>query len=89
MATSLLNAVGLPELITTTPAAYEALAIELATNPEQLEKIKTKLVGNLSTSPLYNTKLFASHIEMAYQEMYMRYQDELELDHIYVLQSNN
>ena len=89
MATSLLNAVGLPELITTTPAAYEALAIELATNPEQLEKIKTKLVGNLLTSPLYNTKLFATHIEIAYQEMYMRYQDELELDHIYVLQSNN
>ena len=82
---SLLNTVGLPELITATPKAYESLAIELATNPEQLEKIKTKLVGNLSTSPLYNTKLFAHHIELAYQDMYKRYQDKLTPDHIYVL----
>ena len=84
MGASLLNALALPELITTTPEAYESLAIELATNPEQLEKIKTKLAENLPTSPLYNTKLFAHHIEIAYQEMYKRSQDELALDHIYV-----
>ena len=89
VAGSLLNVVGLPELITTTQEKYESLAIELATNPAQLEKIKTKLAGNLPTSPLYNTKLFAHHIELAYQEMYKRYQDELMPDHIYVLQPNN
>lgn len=89
IAASLLHAVGLPELTTTTTAAYEALAIELATNPEQLKKIKAKLVGNLSTSPLYNTKLFTNHIELAYQEMYKRYQYELAPDHIYALQASN
>src|ERR1700675_1942566 len=36
MAASLLNAIGLPELITSTAHAYEDLAIELATSPEKL-----------------------------------------------------
>lgn len=84
MAASLLNAVGLPELITTTPLAYESLAIELATKPDQLEKIKDKLVRNIPTSLLYNPKLFTQHIELAYHEMYQRYQEELTPDHIYV-----
>jgi protein O-GlcNAc transferase len=84
IAASLLKAVGLPELITTIPKAYESLAIELATNPGQLRKIKNKLVSNLPTSPLYNTNLFTQHIEFAYQEMYQHYQDELSPDHIYI-----
>jgi protein O-GlcNAc transferase len=84
IAGSLLNAIGLPELITATQDAYESLAIELATNPEQLRVIKDKLVRNLPTSLLYNTKLFTQHIELAYQEMHQRYQDDLTPDHIYI-----
>jgi predicted O-linked N-acetylglucosamine transferase (SPINDLY family) len=84
VAASLLNAVGLPELITTTTKEYEFLAIDLSTNPERLMEIKRKLVNNLSASMLYNTKLFTQHIEFAYREMYKRYQDELAPDHIYV-----
>jgi len=84
VAASLLNAVGLPELITTTPKGYESLAIELATKPKFLREIKDKLFTNLSTSPLYNTKLFTQDIETAYQEMYQFYQAELAPDHIYV-----
>ncbi|CAN4269201.1 Spy Predicted O-linked N-acetylglucosamine transferase, SPINDLY family [Methylophilaceae bacterium] len=84
MAASLLHAVGLPELITASPKAYESLAIQLATNPEQYKRIKAKLVGNLPTFPLYNTKLFTQHLELAYHEMYRRYQDELAADHIYI-----
>ena len=84
MAGSLLNAVGLPELITATQEAYESLAIELATNPKKLSVIKDKLVRNLPTSLLYNTKLFTQHIELAYQEMHQRYQDDLTPDHIYI-----
>jgi len=82
MAASLLNAVGLPELITINPEAYESLAIKLAKNPEELSKIKKKLINNLPTSALYNTKLFTQHIESAYQKIYKRYQDDLAPDHI-------
>jgi len=86
MAASLLNAVGLPELITTTAKEYESLAIELATNPIWLKEIKDKLLNNIPTSLLFNSKLFTQLIELAYQEMYQRYQDELAPDHICVLQ---
>ena len=82
MASSLLNAVGLPELITTNQNAYESLAIELATQPNKLEAIRTKLVNNLPNSPLFNAKLFTQHLESAYQSIYQRYQDNLSPDHI-------
>jgi predicted O-linked N-acetylglucosamine transferase (SPINDLY family) len=84
MAASLLKAVNLPELITTTQEQYESLAIELATNPEQLRIIKDKLVDNLPAAPLYDTPLFARHLESAYVSMYERYQKGLDPDHIYV-----
>jgi predicted O-linked N-acetylglucosamine transferase (SPINDLY family) len=84
VAASLLNAVNLPELITTTQEQYESLAIELATHPEQLKIIKDKLVNNLSTAPLYDTPLFTQHLESAYTMMHDRYHQGLEPDHIYV-----
>jgi protein O-GlcNAc transferase len=83
-AASVINAVNLPELITTNQKEYESLAIELATHPEKLKIIKDKLASNLSTAPLYNTKLFTKNLESAYTEMYDRYQRGLEPDHIYV-----
>ena len=84
VAASLLHAINLPELITTTQEQYESLAIELATNPEKLKTIKDKLVNNLSTAPLYDTPLFTRHLESAYLTMYDRYQQGLDPDHIYV-----
>ena len=84
VAASLLTAVNLPELITTTSAEYEALAIELATHPEKLKAIKDKLSNNLLTTPLYQTSLFTRHIESAYTTMYKRYQNGLEPDPIVV-----
>ena len=84
VAASLLNAVNLPELITSTQEQYESLAIELATNPEKLKIIKDKLVDNLPTAPLYDTPLFTRHLESAYLTMYDRYQQGLDPDHIYV-----
>ena len=84
VAASLLNAVNLPELITTTQEQYESLAIQLATHPEKLIIIKDKLVNNLPTAKLYDTPLFTRHLESAYLTMYDRCQNGLEPDHIYV-----
>jgi predicted O-linked N-acetylglucosamine transferase (SPINDLY family) len=84
VAASVINAVNLPELITTNQEQYESLAIELATHPEKLKIIKEKLVSNLSTAPLYDTKLFTKNLESAYTMMYDRYQQDLDPDHIYV-----
>ncbi len=83
-AASVINAINLPELITTTQEQYESLAIELATDPEKLKIIKGKLVDNLSEAPLYDTPLFTQRLESAYLTMYDRYQNGLDADHIYV-----
>ena len=55
VAASLLHAIYLPELRTTTLEDYERLAVELATNPEKLAKIKRKLADNRLTTPLFDT----------------------------------
>jgi predicted O-linked N-acetylglucosamine transferase (SPINDLY family) len=84
VAASLLSAIDLPELITSTQEDYEALAIELATHPERLKAIKQKLERNRLSTPLFDTKLFAKHIEEAYMQMIERHHADLAPDHIYV-----
>ena len=73
VAASLLNAIGLPELITNTQEEYEALAIELANTPQKLIEIKLRLANNRLTAPLFDTPLFAKNLEAAYSKMYERY----------------
>jgi predicted O-linked N-acetylglucosamine transferase (SPINDLY family) len=85
VATSLLNAIGLPELITNTQEEYEALAIELALNPHKLADIKVKLAKNRLATPLFDTPLFAKNLENAYIEMHGRYHAGLEPDHIVIV----
>src|SRR5262245_6021140 len=48
VAASLLNAIGLPELITRTCNEYEELALELSTNRDKLFLVKQRLVENRS-----------------------------------------
>ena len=81
---SLLKAVGLPELISSTPERYEALAIELAGNPDGLSEIKRKLADNRLSTPLFDTRLFTRHIEAAYAAMHARHMANLAPEHIHV-----
>ena len=75
VAGSLLSAIGLPELITNTDDDYERLALQLASNPDKLNAINSKLEKNRDTTPLFDTEGFARHIEDAYQQAYQRYFD--------------
>jgi predicted O-linked N-acetylglucosamine transferase (SPINDLY family) len=84
MAASLLNAIQMPELIATTPGAYEQMAIEFATHPEKLAAVKNNLAKKRLTAPLFDTRLFTRHIEAAYCAMYERYQAKLPPDHIVI-----
>jgi protein O-GlcNAc transferase len=84
VAASLLNAVGLPELIATTRDEYEKLALALARDPERLAALKAKLMRNRLTTPLFNTEMTTRHIERAYQEMYQRHRRGLPPDDIEV-----
>jgi predicted O-linked N-acetylglucosamine transferase (SPINDLY family) len=82
VAASLLTALNLSELITTTLEDYEALSVDFAMHPAKLEKIKQKLVQNRLIVPLFDTKLSTKHIEAAFTAMYERYQAALAPDHI-------
>ncbi len=84
MGASLLNAIGLLELIATSAKSYEALAIELASQPEKLATIKRKLSENRLTTPLFDTGRFTKQIEAAYIKMHERNQAGLPPDHLYI-----
>jgi predicted O-linked N-acetylglucosamine transferase (SPINDLY family) len=81
---SLLNAIGLPELAVSNEDEYEALAKELAKNPYKLCNIKNRLDINKSTHPLFNTSLFARHLENAYIQIFERCRSRLGPEHIYI-----
>lgn len=70
VAASLLNAAGLPELITHSEEAYEALALDLARHPERLGQIKSKLAANRLTQPLFDSEQYTRHLEAGYQAAY-------------------
>ena len=83
VAASLLNAIHLPELVTTTAETYEALAIELACNPVKLNKIRKELASNRLTMPLFDIEFFTRHLEATYRTMVERHQADVPPDHIY------
>jgi predicted O-linked N-acetylglucosamine transferase (SPINDLY family) len=73
VAGSLLNALGLPELITETREAYEALAVNLARDVNRLAQIRAKIVRNRGTHPLFDTDRLRRSIESAYETMSQRH----------------
>ena len=74
VAGSLLHAVGLPELVTELLQDYEALALRLAQDHARLADIKSKLVRNRATHPLFDTARFTRHLEAAYGTMMGRHE---------------
>jgi len=84
VAASILNAINLPELITTTQNEYVESAINLATNPARLRIIKDKLNKNKFNSDLFNTTKFTKNIEAAFTMVYERYHANLKPDNIYL-----
>jgi predicted O-linked N-acetylglucosamine transferase (SPINDLY family) len=63
VAGSLLRAIGLPELVTETAERYEALALELATQPQRLAEVKARLSANRRATPLFDSEGFTRDFE--------------------------
>jgi predicted O-linked N-acetylglucosamine transferase (SPINDLY family) len=74
VAGSLLQAIGLPELITHSLADYEALALKLARDPALLADFRQRLTAHRTSQPLFNTAQFTRHIDAAYTTMWQRYE---------------
>ena len=69
VAASLLHALNMNELVTTSAQDYEARALELASNPALLKATREKLIRNRTTAPLYDSERFAKNIEAAFEAM--------------------
>jgi protein O-GlcNAc transferase len=63
VATSLLHAVDIPELITTSEQDYEALALELAHTPARLMALRSKLTETRTAAPLFDMVRFTRDFE--------------------------
>ena len=72
VAASLLHAIGLPELVTSSLLEYEALALELARDSGRLAALSEKLRRNRDTQPLFDTPRLTRHLEAAYATMWER-----------------
>lgn len=82
VAASVLTALDLLELITSSQKEYEELAIELASKPQLLQQIKRKLSEHRLTQPLFDSRSFTRNLEQAYRKMHERALDGLPPDHI-------
>lgn len=86
---SLLHAVGLPELVTSTIKEYESRAVDLAMNPEQLARLKQKLKLHRLSAPLFDTPLHTRSLELAYQAIHERALAGHPPEHVHVDQRVN
>jgi len=73
VAGSLLNAIGLPELVTTSLADYERTALALARDRRRLNELRETLRRGREASSLFDISGFASALEAAYASMWRRW----------------
>jgi predicted O-linked N-acetylglucosamine transferase (SPINDLY family) len=69
-AASLLQAAGVPELITHSLQEYEALLLKLATDADRLAAIRAKLAANRLTCALFDSVQFTRDLERLFQAMW-------------------
>jgi len=70
VSSSLLHALGLEALVTTSPAEYEARALELALAPDKLAALRERLSQAREGAPLFDTARFRRHFEAALLRMW-------------------
>lgn len=74
VAGSLLHAAGVPELVTSSLADYEALALSLARDPQRLARLKAQLIASQPTNALCDADGFCRNLEAIYVSMWRQSQ---------------
>jgi len=82
VAASLLNAVGMPELVVATLGEYEERATALGRDAQALSALRSKLSASLAAAPLFDGKSFTRDLERAYRTMHERRLGGLPPGHI-------
>ncbi|MGK6316176.1 O-linked N-acetylglucosamine transferase family protein [Neorhizobium sp. DT-125] len=78
---SLLNALGLPEMIADDPEDYVRRAVHFYNNREELAEIRKRLEANRFTHPLFDADRYCRHLEKAYEMMADRAKSKQMPDH--------
>ena len=73
VATSLLTTLGLPELVATSADDYEARAVAFGQHPQRLQPLRAALQAQRTQSPLFDGRVFARHLEQAFEAMLQRH----------------
>jgi predicted O-linked N-acetylglucosamine transferase (SPINDLY family) len=77
MAASLLQTLGLPELVASTLGEYEEIAVRLAQQPAQLADLRQRLAQNRISTPLFDTQAFTRDLESGFMRAWQRHLDGL------------
>ena len=75
---SLLKALDINELITSSKNEYKNLIINLHDDSLKLKKIKDKINNNISNKPLFNSKLYTEHLENSYLKMFENFNKNIK-----------
>lgn len=70
---SILQAAGLPELVTDNLERYRALLLDLTRDPVWRRTLRSRVAAQRSGCPLFDTSGFVRFLELAYLEMWGRY----------------
>ena len=70
---SLLTFSGLSGLVAANPQEYIQKAVELASQPDELRRLRAEMRTHLVTTPVFNYRLFIPGLESAYVEMFSRW----------------
>lgn len=84
VSSSLLSALGTPELIVDSVEGYERLALNLVEDREALDRLNRKLQRSRMTGVLFNTDRFVANLEAGYQVIWKRYRSGQKPDHVEV-----
>ena len=87
VASSLLLACGLPELVTNTLEEYEELAVDLALNMDRLWEIRKKLEDARETCALFDTKRFVGNLEKGFEQIWALHEKGQPPRHVQVTDS--
>lgn len=84
VSTSVLTAIGLPELVSSTLEDHRTLALRLSADPALLAEYRARLAANRLTTPLFDSALFTRHLEAGYEAIWSRCLAGLAPDHVAV-----
>jgi predicted O-linked N-acetylglucosamine transferase (SPINDLY family) len=70
MGSSILAAVGLPELVAQTPEEYVNICVKLASDIHHLQTLRAELRNRMQSSPLMDAPAFTRQLEALYREIW-------------------